>query len=60
MDRVFDTKVQLLKYKVVKAVIERAYADNLDQAVYEIPKEIVPGPKSDMRCCIYKDRKSVV
>ena len=56
MERVFDTKVQLLKYKALKAVIERAYAGTLEQALYEIPKEIVPGPKSDMRCCIYKER----
>ena len=55
-ERVFDTKVQLLKYKALKAVIERAYAGTLEQALYEIPKEIVPGPKSDMRCCIYKER----
>jgi [FeFe] hydrogenase (group B1/B3) len=55
-ERVFDTKVQLLKYKALKAVIERAYAGTLTQAMYEIPKEIVPGPKSDMRCCIYKER----
>ena len=55
-ERVFDTKVQLLKYKALKAVIERAYAGTLNQAMYEIPKEIVPGPKSDMRCCIYKER----
>lgn len=56
MDRVFDTKVQLLKYKALKAVIERAYAGTLNMALYEVPKEIVPGPKSDMRCCIYKER----
>lgn len=56
MDRIFDTKVQLLKYKVLKSVIKRAYAGTLDMAMYQIPKEIVPGPKSDMRCCIYKER----
>lgn len=56
MERMFDTKVQLLKYKVLKAVIKRAYEGSLQLAPYEIPKEIVPGPKSDMRCCIYKER----
>lgn len=55
-DRVFDTKVQLLKYKVLKSVIRRAYEGGLDLAPYEIPKEIVPGPKAEMRCCIYKER----
>lgn len=56
MDRIFDTKVQLLKYKVLKSVIKRAYEGGLELAPYEVPKEIVPGPKSDMRCCIYKER----
>ena len=56
LNRVFDTKVQLLKYEVLKAVIKRAYADKLDTAMYEIPREIIPGPKAEMRCCIYKER----
>lgn len=56
-ERVFDTRVQLLKYKVLKSLIRREYeGKSLDLAPYEIPKEIVPGPKSDMRCCIYKER----
>ena len=61
MDRVFDTKVQVLKYSVLKSVIRRAYEGErqLDLAPYEIPKEVVPGPKTDMRCCIYKARAVV-
>lgn len=55
-ERVFDTKVQLLKYKVLTKIIKRSYEGGLELAPYEIPKEIVPGPKSDMRCCIYKER----
>ncbi len=56
MNRVFDTKVQELKYQVLKEVIRRAYEGDLTTAIYEIPRVIVPGPKSDMRCCIYKER----
>lgn len=55
-DRIFDTNVQLEKYKVLKEVIRRAYADDLDNAYLEIPKSINPGPKSELRCCIYKER----
>lgn len=54
--RVFDTNVQLEKYKVLKEVIQRAYEDRLDDAYIEIPKAISPGPKSELRCCIYKER----
>lgn len=55
-NRVFDTNVQLLKYKVLKEIIRRAYEGGLEDAYTEIPKIISPGPKSEMRCCIYKER----
>jgi len=55
-DRIFDTKVQYVKYQVLKEVIRRAYEGGLDDAYLEIPKVIVPGPKPEVRCCIYKER----
>lgn len=54
--RKFETDVQLLKYKVLKAVAKRAFQGNTGDSYYEIPKEISPGPKATMRCCIYKER----
>ena len=54
--RVFDTNVQLIKYKVLKEVIRRAYEGGMEDAYTEIPKIISPGPKSELRCCIYKER----
>lgn len=55
-NRVFDTNVQLEKYQVLKEVIKRAYDNTLEDAYLEIPKAISPGPKSELRCCIYKER----
>ena len=54
--RVFDTNVQVVKYNVLKEVIRRAYEGGLEEAYYEIPKTICPGPKPQIRCCIYKER----
>lgn len=54
--RTFETDVQLLKYRVLKEVAQRAYDGNLMESYYEIPKIISPGPKATMRCCIYKER----
>ena len=54
--RVFDTNVQIVKYNVLKEVIRRAYEGGLEEAYYEIPKVICPGPKPQIRCCIYKER----
>lgn len=57
--RIFDTNVQLIKYKVLKEIIRRAYDGGLENAYTEIPKIISPGPKSELRCCIYKERAVV-
>lgn len=57
--RKFDTKVQHLKYKVLREVARYAFEDNLMEAYSDIPAVIVPGPKPTMRCCIYKEKAIV-
>ena len=52
----FDTKVQHLKYKVLREVSRQAWNDTLLENIMEIPKTIVPGKTSTMRCCVYKER----
>ncbi|MBO7318824.1 MAG: 4Fe-4S dicluster domain-containing protein [Clostridia bacterium] len=54
--RKFDTKVQYLKYKVLREVASQAWNDTLMQNVFDIPKMIVPGKIPTMRCCVYKER----
>ena len=54
--RKFDTKVQHLKYKVLREVARQAWNDTLLENILEIPKTIVPGKTSTMRCCVYKER----
>ena len=53
--RVFDTNVQLVKYRVLKEVIRHAYNGTLRDAYLEIPKAISPGPKPELRCYINKE-----
>ena len=57
--RKFDTKVQHLKYKVLREVARYAFEDRLLECWDEIPKIIVPGKTPIMRCCIYKERAIV-
>ena len=52
----FDTKVQHLKYKVLREVARLAWNDTLLDHVLDIPKTIVPGNTPTMRCCVYKER----
>ncbi len=54
--RKFDTKVQHLKYKVLREVAKLAWNDTLLENVMDIPKTIVPGNTPTMRCCVYKER----
>ena len=54
--RKFDTKVQYLKYKVLRQVAQEAWNDTLLQNLLDIPQKIVTGKTSTMRCCVYKER----
>ena len=54
--RKFDTKVQHLKYKVLREVAREAWKGTLLENILEIPKMIVPGKVPSMRCCVYKER----
>lgn len=52
----FDTKVQHLKYKVLREVAREAFHGTLTEHLLDIPKTIVPGKVPTMRCCVYKER----
>ena len=54
--RKFDTKVQHLKYKVLREVARLAWDDKLIENITRIPYTIVPGTTPTMRCCVYKER----
>ncbi|MBR5321677.1 MAG: 4Fe-4S dicluster domain-containing protein [Clostridia bacterium] len=54
--RKFDTKVQYLKYKVLREVARHSWSDTLIENLWEIPKSISPGKEPTMRCCVYKER----
>ena len=60
MEIKFDTSVQELKYKVLKEIAKGLFNDTLLEEYNEIPQRISPGPKSTMRCCIYKERAIVL
>ena len=41
--RKFDTKVQYLKYKVLREVARLAWEDKLLENIMDIPEKLVPG-----------------
>ena len=54
--RKFDTKVQYLKYKVLREVARLAWEDKLLDNLMDIPTKLIPGKEPTMRCCVYKER----
>ncbi len=54
--RKFDTKVQELKYNVLRVVSKEYFEGTINDNYYAIPKMISPGPEATMRCCVYKER----
>ena len=52
----FDTKVQYLKYQVLREVARHTWNNTLLENLTDIPKMIVPGKVPTMRCCVYKER----
>ncbi|MEG1862061.1 MAG: 4Fe-4S dicluster domain-containing protein [Oscillospiraceae bacterium] len=54
--RKFDTKVQHLKYRVLREIARNAFHDTLLENFSEIPKIVMPNKEPTMRCCIYKER----
>ena len=54
--RKFDTKIQHLKYKVLREVARLAWEDKLLENLMDIPGKLVPGKEATMRCCVYKER----
>ena len=44
-NKIFDTNVQLVKYKVLKEVIKHAFAGDLESARIDIAKDIAAGNK---------------
>ena len=54
--RKFDTKVQYLKYKVLREVARQAWNDTLLDNVMSIPRELAPRNAETISCCVYKER----
>lgn len=55
----FETRVQELKYNVLKEVIKVLNNNGSAPDFMNISKTIIPGPNATFRCCIYKERAIV-
>ena len=54
-----DATLGTVKHPVLLKVAELAFKGELDEKVDQIPDEIIPGPKAQFRCCIYREREII-
>ena len=54
-----DENVIKIKHDVLYEVAKLAFAGELDEKKDQIAFELVPGPKPQFRCCIYKEREII-
>lgn len=57
--RMFDTKVQHFKYKIIREVARLEWEGTLLDNIWDIPQMLIPGKTPTMRCCVYKERAIV-
>ena len=52
-----DKGIVSFRHMVIEEVARLAWAGNLnDETKNELVYKIIPGPKPQFRCCIYKER----
>ena len=55
--RTNDEALLKIKYNVLHEVAKLAFSGELDEKRDEIPFKLIPGPKAQFRCCVYKERE---
>jgi [FeFe] hydrogenase (group B1/B3) len=57
--RKFESQVQLIKYNVLKEIIQHTVMGDFTETRHKLPKVILPGDKPITRCCVYKEREII-
>src|SRR5690554_2063238 len=54
----FDHEARQLKFDVLVEVAHRSYSESIDSNIEDdIAHKLIPTPKADFRCCVYKERE---
>ena len=54
-----DATLLRIKHQVLYEVAKMAWEGRLEQHREEIPYKMLPGPKAQFRCCIYREREII-
>ena len=54
-----DEALLKIKYNVLRTVSRLAFEGRLEEERDNIPFKLIPGPKAQFRCCVYKEREII-
>ncbi len=54
-----DATILKIKHEVLYEVAKMAYAGTFEEEKDLLPYKMIPGPKANFRCCIYKEREII-
>ena len=54
-----DEALLKIKYNVLRTVSKLAFEGRLEEERDNIPFKLIPGPKAQFRCCVYKEREII-
>ena len=54
-----DEALLKIKYDVLRTVSKLAFEGKLEEERDNIPFKLIPGPKAQFRCCVYKEREII-
>lgn len=54
-----DATLLRIKHQVLTEVAKLAWKGQLEEKREEIPYKVIPGPKAQFRCCIYREREII-
>ena len=54
-----DASILEVKHRVMLEVARLAWEGKLEEERDELPYQMIPGPRSQFRCCIYKEREII-
>lgn len=52
-----DATILKIKHELLYEVAKLAFEGTLEEKKEELPFKMIPGPKANFRCCIYKERE---
>ena len=53
-----DATILKIKHEVLYQVAKLAYAGEFDEKKDELAYKLIPGPKPQFRCCVYKGKRN--